>query len=459
MRVRNMTEGSPIRLILAVAFPLMLGNIFQQLYTVVDAQIVGSVVGVSALAAVGAADWFNWLFLGGVQGLAQGFAIPMAQAFGAGDHAKLRRCVGNAVVLAVITSVVITLLALALISPVLTMMSTPDEIRPMSTTYLIILFAGLPVVMGYNLTAGILRSLGDGRSPLYAMVVAAVLNIGLDYLFVAGFGWGVGGAAFATILAQAFSCLFCLQRLSKISLIHPSAADLRPDSAICVQLMRLGTPIALQNVIIGVGGMVVQSIVNPLGVAFIAGYTASNKLYGVLEVAAISYGYSVSTYTGQNLGAQKPVRIRKGVHAAAITGVLTAGIITGLMFLFGRSIIGSFISGTPDEIAAATQVGWEFLCLMSVMLPILYLLHIYRSALQGMGNTVMPMMSGLAEFFMRTGAAFLLPGLIGYQGVFWAEILAWIGADLILLPSYYADLKKVSARLSSLSLQSRPQPL
>jgi len=443
MRVRNMTEGSPIRLIMAVALPLMLGNVFQQLYTVVDAHIVGSVIGVSALAAVGAADWFNWLFLGIVQGLAQGFAIPMAQAFGANDHARLRRCVGNAVVLAVLTAAGITAAALLLISPVLTVMSTPLEIRPMSTAYLTILFAGLPVVMGYNLTAGILRSLGDGRSPLYAMVAAALINIGLDYLFVAGFGMGVGGAALATIIAQACSCLFCLYRLSHLPFIRPSREDLTPDHAICARLMRLGIPIAFQNGIIGVGGMIVQAIVNPMGVSFIAGYTATNKLYGVLEVAAISYGYAVSTYTGQNLGAKKPHRIWKGVHAAAITGVLTAGVIAGFMFLFGRNIIGSFISGTAEEVAAATQVGWEFLWLMSVCLPILYILHIYRSALQGMGNTVMPMVSGVAEFFMRTGAAFLLPGLIGYWGVFWAETLAWIGADLILVPSYYRDVLKM----------------
>ena len=443
MRVRNMTEGSPVRLILAVALPLMLGNIFQQLYTVVDAHIVGSVVGVSALAAVGAADWFNWLFLGIVQGLAQGFAIPMAQAFGAKDHARLRRCIGNAAVLAVATAAVITLSALGLISPVLTLMSTPAEIRPMSVSYLTILFAGLPVVMGYNLTAGILRSLGDGRSPLYAMVIAALINIGLDYLFVAGFSWGVGGAAFATILAQAFSCLFCLYRLSKLPFVRPEKADLKPDFAVCRQLMRLGLPIAFQNGVIGVGGMIVQSIVNPLGVTFIAGYTATNKLYGVLEVAAISYGYAVSTYTGQNLGAKKVERIWKGVHISAVIGVLTAGVIAGFMFLFGRGIIGSFISGTPEEMAAATQIGWEFLCLMSLWLPVLYLLYIYRSALQGMGNTVMPMTSGIAEFMMRTGAAFVLPALIGYPGVFWAEILAWIGADLILMPSYYADLRKL----------------
>ena len=443
-----MTEGRPIRLILSVALPLMLGNVFQQLYTVVDAHIVGSVIGVSALAAVGAADWFNWLFLGIVQGLAQGFAIPMAQAFGANDHAKLRRCVGNSAVLSVVTSVIITLSALLLIPPVLTLMSTPSEIRPMSTAYLTVLFAGLPVVMGYNLTAGILRALGDGRSPLYAMVAAALINIALDYLFVAGFGMGVDGAALATIIAQGCSCLFCLWRISRISFVRPSREDLRPDRAVCGRLMRLGLPIAFQNGVIGVGGMIVQAIVNPMGVAFIAGYTATNKLYGVLEVAAISYGYAVSTYTGQNLGAQKIRRIRTGVHASAITGVLTAGVIAGFMFIFGRGIIGSFISGTPEEVTAATQIGWEYLWLMSVCLPILYILHIYRSALQGMGNTLMPMVSGIAELAMRTGSAFLLPGLIGYSGVFWAEILAWLGADLILIPSYYASLVKARRTLA-----------
>ena len=443
MSVRNMTEGRPIGLILGVAFPLMIGNVFQQLYTVVDAQIVGSVVGVSALAAVGAADWFNWLFLSMVQGLAQGFAIPMAQAFGAKDHVRLRRTTGNAVVLAVITAVVITLAALGALSPVLTLLGTPDEIRPMSTAYLTILFAGLPVVMAYNLAASVLRALGDGRSPLLAMVVAALINIGLDLLFVAVFGWGVGGAAAATVIAQLFSFLFCLWRLSNISFIRPSREDYRPEPAMCAQLMKLGTPIALQNATIGVGGMVVQSIVNPFGVTFIAGFTATNKLYGVLEVAALSYGYAVSTYTGQNLGAQNPPRIRKGVRAAALTGVITAGVITAFMFLFGRSIIGSFISGTPEEVTASLQIGWEFLRLMILWLPVLYLLHIYRSVLQGMGNTVMPMASGIAEFVMRTLSALLLPGLIGYSGVFWAEVLAWIGADLILIPSYFFSLRKL----------------
>lgn len=437
MRVRNMTEGSPFRLILSVALPLMLGNVFQQLYTVVDAQIVGSVEGVSALAALGASDWFNWLFLGIVQGLAQGFVIPMAHAFGAKDYDELRRCVGNSIVLAAVNALAITVISLLAIRPVLALMETPIEIRPASIKYLTVLFCGFPVVMAYNLMAGILRSLGDGRSPLYAMIVACAVNVGLDLLFVAVFGWGVIGAAIATVIAQACSCGFCLLRLRKLDFIRPTRGDIKPDREVSARLMRLGLPVAGQNATIGIGGMILQSIVNGMGVTFIAGYTATNKLYGVLEIAAISYGYAMSTFTGQNLGAKKIRRIRKGTHAAAITGVITACLIAGLMFLFGRSITASFISGTPEETQEACRIAWEFLRLMSLCLPILYILHIYRSSLQGMGKPFMPMMSGFAEFVMRTGAAFLLPGLIGYSGLFWAEILAWIGADMILVSAFY----------------------
>ena len=443
MRVRSMTEGKPIRLILAVAMPLMIGNIFQQLYTVVDAQIVGQVEGVSALAALGASDWFYWLWLGVIQGLAQGFAIPMAQAFGAEDYPRLRRCVGNAVLLAVAMGAVITLLSLLSIHPVLNLLGTPEAIRPMSVRYLIVLFSAFIIVMGYNLTAGILRALGDGRSPLYAMVVAAVVNIGLDLLFVAVFHWGVLGAAAATAIAQLCSFLFCLRQLRHIPFIRPGRSDLRPEASTCAELMRLGAPIAAQNIMIAIGGMILQRIVNALGVVFIAGYTATNKLYGVLEIAAISYGYAMSTYAGQNLGAKQYERIRSGVRAAALTGVATAAVIAAAMFLFGRMIIAGFVSGTPEEVEGAIRIACEYLYVTSACLPILYLLHIYRSALQGMGNTVMPMASGIAEFVMRTGGALLLPGIIGYFGIFWAEVLAWVGADFILLPSYFLGMRRL----------------
>lgn len=446
-QIRNMTSGNPIRLILAVALPLMLGNVFQQLYTVVDAQVVGRFSGVDALAALGASDWYSWVFLGIIQGLAQGFAIPMAQAFGAEDHEELRRCVGNATVLAVFNGLVITCVALLTISPVLTLLETPTEIRPMSSAYLTILFSGYPFTMAYNLMAGILRSLGDGRSPLLAMLIASLTNIVLDILFVAVFRWGVQGAATATVIAQAASCIFCLLRLKRLDFIRPARSDLKLHLPTASRLMMLGLPAAGQNAVIGIGGMIVQRIVNAIGVTFIAGYTATNKLYGVLEIAAISYGYSMTTYAGQNLGARKIRRIQRGVHAAAIAGVITAGVICIFMFIFGKAITSSFITGAPEETADACRIAWEYLKLMSIFLPVLYILHIYRAALQGMGLPMAPMLSGFAEFVMRTGSALLLPAVIGYSGVFWAEILAWVGADVILVGWYYISYTRIRSRI------------
>ena len=438
-----MTEGRPISLILAIALPLMLGNIFQQLYTVVDTMVVGKGVGMDALAALGSSDWFNWLFLGVVQGFAQGFAIPMAQAFGADDRDDLRKYVGNAVTLAALTALVITAVALSTLRPVLNLLNTPKDIQPIAISYTTVLFAGIPVVMAYNLLAGILRSLGDGKSPLYAMIVASVVNIALDLLFVLVFHWGVVGAAAATVIAQVCSCIFCLMRLRSVEFLKLKRGDMQFDRARCGRLMKLGFPLSMQNCIIAVGGMIVQSVVNPLGVTFIAGYTATNKLYGVLEVAAVSYGYAMSTYSGQNLGAKKVGRIRRGTRAGALAGVITAGIIAAAMFLFGRQIVSLFIDSAESNAAEAIGIAVEYLRLMSAFLPVLYILHVYRSTLQGMGNTVAPMVSGIAEFIMRTGAAMLLPGLIGYWGVFWAEVLAWVGADFILVPCYWTGFNKI----------------
>ena len=210
------------------------------------------------------------------------------------------------------------------------------------------------------------------------------------------------------------------------------------------RLISLGTPMAAQNAIIAIGGMIIQGVVNGYGVAFIGGFTAANKLYGVLEIAATSYGYAMITYVGQNLGAQKIHRIKAGMVRAVAIALATSALITAVMLLWGQHIIGAFISGTPEEVAAATNVGFTYLSIMSMCLPVLYILHVTRSAVQGMGNTVLPMVSGIAEFVMRTGGVLMLPALMGENGIFIAEVLAWLGADLILVPSYFVMLKRVS---------------
>ena len=442
MKVRDMTQGSPTRLIMQVALPLMLGNVFQQLYTVVDAAVVGRGIGMDALAALGSSDWFNWLWLSIAQGLTQGFAIPIAQAFGAKDYDALRRDVGGAASLSAILAVLLTGAALIAIRPVLALLGTPAEILPTGAAYLTVLFAGLPIVMAYNLLAGILRGFGDARSPLIAMVLSSAVNIALDVLFVVAFGFGVTGAAAATVIAQACSAAFCVLRLRGLPFLRLSRADFRLNRRQTASLMRLGVPVSLQNALISVGGMIVQTVVNAMGVAFIAGYTATNKLYGLLELAAVSYGYALSTYAGQNWGAWRLDRIRRGVRAGMLTGALTAAGIAALMFALGRGILSLFIDPAAggDE---AMAVACEFLYTMSAFLPVLYVLYVIRSTLQGIGDTMTPMLSGVAEFVMRTGSALLLPRWIGYRGVFAAEVLAWSGADVILAAGYLRARKKL----------------
>ena len=439
-----MTEGRPWKLILGLALPLMFGNIFQQLYTVMDTLIVGRVLGVHALAALGASDWLNWMILGLVTGITQGFCILAAQKFGAGKTEELKETVGASVTLSAVTAIVIEILSQILVLPLLKLLDTPSDILPMALLYLRILFAGIPIVMTYNLLASLLRALGDGRTPLYAMVVASVLNILLDILFVAGFHTGVGGAAAATLIAQAVAALYCLRVILRMEILRIRPSHLRPDRRLTWQLFSLGTTMAAQNTIIAVGGLVIQSIVNGFGVIFIAGYTASNKLYGILEIAATSYGYAMVTYVGQNLGAGLWQRIRQGVRHALGIALATSVVIAIAMLLTGRMLVGSFITGSPQEVLEATEIAYHYLAIMSIFLPILYLLHLYRSSLQGMGDTVLPMASGIAEFVMRTGAALTLPHILGQEGIFYAEVLAWVGADLILITAYYVRIHKLS---------------
>ncbi|MCI9379893.1 MAG: MATE family efflux transporter [Dorea sp.] len=441
--VKNMTEGKPVPLIFSFAIPLMIGNVFQQLYTVVDTMVVGKALGVSALAALGAADWMNWMMLGIIQGFTQGFGILLAQEFGAKRYDNLRRSVGNSAVLSLLSAIVLLGIGQLLARPVLELLNTPARILPDALLYLRIMYLGIPVVMAYNLLASILRSLGDGQTPLHAMIVAAATNIFLDLLFVLVLGFGIAGAAIATLIAQLISSLFCLYHIRKIDILTLQKADFRPSGRLPLRLLMLGFPMAFQNAIISVGGMIVQFVVNGFGVLFIAGFTATNKLYGVLEVAATSYGYAMVTYTGQNLGAKRTDRIRKGVKSAILIALLTSLFIALLMLFFGKEILSWFISGTPEEFEQTLQIAYYYLAVMSICLPILYILHITRSAIQGMGNTILPLVSGIAEFVMRAVTAVFLPMLIGEHGIFYAEIMAWTGAVVILIISYFIVIRKM----------------
>lgn len=441
-KMKDMTHGKPLGLIVSFALPLMLGNIFQQLYMVVDTMIVGKALGIDALAALGAVDWLNWMMLGLTQGMMQGFAIPMAQAFGARDDKHLRQVVGCAMMLSVICAVGFVIVGQTIALPVLRILNTPEAILGSALQYQRILFYGLPVVVAYNLFACILRALGDGQTPLRAMIVASFINIGLDLLFVLVFHWGIAGAALATVIAQMFSSLFCLFFLMKNPVLKLSKSDFAMPKHLVLRLFALGTPMGVQNIMIAVGGMILQSIVNRFGVAFLAGYTAANKLYGILEIASTSYGYAMITYVGQNMGAGRFDRIRSGFWTAVGVAIATSAAIGGAMLVLGKTILSWFVSGNPEDIVVTMQAGYTYLAIMSISLPALYILHVSRSSTQGMGNTVLPMISGIVELIIRTVFAVALTRMIGETGVFYAEVLAWFGADIVLLPSYFCTVRK-----------------
>lgn len=439
-RVKDMTGGKPLGLIVAFALPLMVGNVFQQLYTVVDTMVVGKALGVDALAALGATDWLTWMALGMVQGFTQGFGILMAREFGAKKYDRLRAVVGNSLFLTVVCSLGLLALAQALALPMLRLLETPDRILGGSELYIRILFSGIPILALYNLAASVLRALGDGRTPLNAMILASLTNIALDVLFVVGFGWGIPGAAGATLIAQAAAAVFCLTRLRKISFLRLRREELRPDRRLDWQLLALGWPMALQCGMIALGGLILQRVVNGRGVTFLAGYTATNKIFGVMEMAAVSFGYAMVTYAGQNLGAGKLPRIRQGTRWAVGTALGISAVISGSMLLFGRDVLAQFLSGEPGEVALALESGYRYLVVICLGLPVLYVLHVVRSTIQGMGNTVLPMISGIVEFIMRTGCVLVLPILLGETGIYISEVAAWIGADFILIPSYFYTL-------------------
>lgn len=444
MGTKDMTSGRPLGILLGFALPMMAGNLFQQLYTIVDAFFVGRYAGMNALAAVGAADWLSWLVFGIAWGYTQGFSVLISQCFGAGDEEGMRRAVGNSVTLTAIICVAISGASLLLAVPVLHLLQTPADIMQDAAVYLYILFGALPVLGAYNVQAGILRAVGDAKTPLYAMVIAAFTNIGLDALFVIWFRWGVTGAAAATVLAQAVSAVYCYGVLRHIPQMQLGKKELRLHKETVGRLVRLGTPAAMQNVVIGVGGTAVQRAVNGYGTVFVAGFTATNKLYGLMEMASVSLGSALSAFVGQNFGARKYRRIREGVRAGACMTAAVSFVIAALLFMAGRGVLSWFVNAPDAQLVNdCLDVAQRYLNAMLVGLFVLYLLHAYRAALQGMGDTVTPMASGVVELLMRVGAVMVLPLFIGEWGVYFAELCAWLGGMVLLVCAYYIRIGKL----------------
>ena len=449
-RTLNMTTGSPMRLLFSFALPLMFGNMFQQLYTVVDTAIVGRGVGMTALAALGTVDWLNWMMLGIAQGFTQGFCIRMSQKFGAQDEEGLKHVLGTSILLTALVAIVGTLIAQLGLPLFLTWMQVPDYLRKSATLYSRIIMGGFAAVCFFNLCSSTLRAVGDSKTPLIAMVVAATTNIILDVVAVFVLKWGIAGAAAATLFSQLLSGTLCAIKIAQTPELRFEKRHLTLELQNAGDLMGIGIPAASKNVIIAVGGMIVQTVVNSFdSMSFIAGFTATNKLYGLLEIAALSYGYAVTTYVGQNYGAGLVPRIRSGVRAANTLALISSLVIAAVMIAFGRPITMLFISREDAALALeAGETAYRYLLLMSVSLPILYVLYVYMSALQGMGNTITPMYSAAFELLIRLIVSFAVAQIGIRNGIFFAEVGAWYGGAATQALGYFLQMRKVK-KLSS----------
>ena len=444
-RTLNMTSGNPGKLLFSFALPLMFGNIFQQLYTIVDTAIVGRGVGMLALAALGAVDWLNWMMLGIAQGFTQGFCIRMSQNFGAQNIDKLKQTLGTSILLTAMVAAVGTLIAQLGLPLFLRWMQVPDYLIPSATLYSRIIMGAFPVVCFFNLCSSTLRAVGDSKTPLVAMVIASITNILLDILAVFVLDLGIAGAAAATVLSQLLSSVLCAVKIWQTPELRFQKRHLTLDLQNAKDLMGIGIPAAVKNIIIAAGGMVVQTVVNSFdSLSFIAGFTATNKLYGLLEIAALSYGYAVTTYVGQNYGAGLIPRIRSGVRTANLLALLSSVVIAAIMLIFGREITMLFIS--RDDLALALEAGetaYRYLCLMSLSLPVLYLLYVFMSALQGMGNTIAPMWSAAFELIARLTVAFIVAQIGLRSGIFWAEVGAWYIGGATQFLGYVLQMRKI----------------
>ncbi|MCC2307964.1 MATE family efflux transporter [Cellulomonas chengniuliangii] len=431
---KTLTTGRPWRVILAFSIPLLVGNVVQQLYQVVDAIVVGRVLGVDALAAVGATGSFIFLLLGFAWGLTNGFAIPTAQAFGAGDAAAVRRSVAAGAVLTAGTSVVLTVLAPLLAGPALRLLRTPEELVPQATTFAVISFLGASTMMFFNFLAAIIRAIGDSRTPLMFLAISCLLNIGLVLLFVGSLGLGVGGAAWATVVSQGVSVVLCLVYVRRsVPVLHVRREDWRVSRADLALHLRIGLPMGFQASIIAIGAIAVQVRLNDLGSSAVAAYTAATRVDGLAVALLASLGLAVSMFVAQNHGAQRPDRIRQGVVQGVWISLIGAVVLAAVLIAAGSPIIRLFVGEGEERVVSAATT---YLVVNGSLYVVLGVLFVLRGALQGLGHTVIPTITGVIELVMRVGAAIVLGAAFGFTGVVWGNPLAWIGAVAILIPAY-----------------------
>ena len=444
--MNDMTTGSPVRGILHFALPLVLGYILQQMYQIIDAVIVGRWIGVDALAAVGATSSVVFLVMGFCNGSCAGFAIPVAQAFGAKDAGKMRSYVANAVRIAVVLAVVITFLSCIFCTKILGLVNTPADIFDDAWTFLFLQFLAIPFTIGYNLLSGFIRALGNSRQPFYFLIAASLLNIVLDVLLILLLGMGVEGAGVATLLAQAFAMVLCALYIRKhLQLLIPHGEERRYDNKRISILLNNGVPMGLQFSITGIGIIMLQSANNALGTVCVASFTAAMRIKYLFTCVFENIGVAMATYCGQNIGARRLDRVSSGIKAAIRIMLVYFVITVIVIYPFADEMMSLFVdSGEQAVISNAAKL----MRVANVFYPVLGLLTIFRYSIQGLGYSNLSMMSGVMEMIARSGVSLWLVPAWGFRGVCYGDPVAWLFADLFLIPAYLWLYRHLRHRLA-----------
>ncbi|MDO4295163.1 MAG: MATE family efflux transporter [bacterium] len=439
---KDMTYGNPAKLIMGFTFPIFIGNIFQQFYSMADTVIVGKFVGTTALAAVGSTGTITFLIIGFLTGLTAGFTVFPAQRFGAGDMKAMRKSVGSAAVLSGIISVIMTVLSLLCMKPLLTIMNTPDDIFQDAYSYIMIICAGIVAQVLYNLLASVLRAVGNSKTPLYFLILAALLNIVLDLVFIIVFHMGAAGAAYATVISQGVSGVLCLVYIIKaVPILKLEREDWHLDWHLVKLQVGVGFPMALQYSITAIGTMMVQSALNILGSTAVAAFTAASKIEQVVTQAYVAMGTTMATYCAQNMGAGKVGRIRRGFRSATWMGFAYSIVAGALVIFVGKYLTYLFLSDVTTEILDYVSV--YLLCVGVFFIP-LTIVNLYRNGIQGMGYGLLPMMAGVAELLGRGVVALIASANRSYVGVCLASPFAWVLAGALLLVVYFYIIKTLS---------------
>ena len=439
---KDMTSGSPAKLIFGFAIPMFLGLLFQQFYSMVDTLIVGKFLGVNPLAGVGSTTSLNFMVLGFCMGVCNGFAIPVAQMFGAREEGRLRRYVTNGAWLCIVFSVVMTLVVVAVCRPVLVLMQTPEEIFEYAYVYIVIVFWGIPCTFLYNILAAIIRSLGDSKTPVVFLAVSSGINIVLDLVFVLAFDMGVEGPAIATVLAQGISGIVCLWYMyRKFPVLHASREEWRPELSYMGKLCYIGVPMGLQYSVTAIGTLVLQAAVNGLGAAVVAGVTAGQKINAFIQCPLEALGQTMAPYAGQNMGAEKYDRIGKGLKSAVGMGFVVSVLCFVLAIFFGKQLTTLFVDASDTTIIS---YSYQFLLYCTGGYCLLTLVNTVRFTIQGMGFSVFAILSGIMEMIARILAATVVVQMIGFAGTCLAHPMAWLFADVFLIPAFFWCRKKVA---------------